>query len=552
MSHLRWIILIVVLSVAFVAPQLGDRWLGAIERLAARLAARKWAAIVGVALAAVLARVALLGVFPVPVPVVHDEFSYLLAADTFVHGRLTNPPHPMWLFLDTFHVQQHPTYATIFPPAQGGALALGQVLGHPWIGVLLSTALMCAAITWMLQAWVPASWALLGGVLALLRFGLFTYWVNSYWGGAVALAGGAMVLGAFPRIIRRCRARDAVVLGVGAGLLANSRPVEGLLFCIPLTVVLVGWLFSRSSPAFTFVSRRVLFPLSCVMAVVLLFIGYYNWRVTGNALLFPHVLYLRQQCNCPVLPWQKQYPPVHYSNPQFQDYYNVRFRQRFIPSWDAWKHRSWRSAQACWQTFIGATLSIPFVTLPWVVRDRRMRLLLVQFCVSAVGLLLVIVFEPHYAAPMAATLMVLLVQAMRHLRQWHCFGRRVGIGLSRVVVLAVLANVPLYVAETIRQPPLAEAWNVSRARIIKHLEATPDSHLVIVRYTEHHTVDEEWVYNAADVDHSKVVWAREIPGQDLNPLLDYYRDRRIWLLDADAAPPQLKPYSSDATTRSSH
>jgi hypothetical protein len=181
-----------------------------------------------------------------------------------------------------------------------------------------------------------------------------------------------------------------------------------------------------------------------------------------------------------------------------------------------------------------------------------MRLPLVQFCVSAVGLLLVVWFQLHYAAPMTATLLVLLVQAMRHLRQWNCFGRPVGIGLSRVVVLVVLANVPLYLAETIKQPPLAEGWNVSRAHIIKRLEATPDFHLVIVRYTEHHALDDEWVYNAADVDHSKVVWAREIPGRDLQPLLDYYRDRRIWLLDADAAPPQLKPYSSDATTGSSH
>ena len=547
MDGLPLITLTVLVLLTWIAQRFADSWLKAIEDAGARLAQSKGAVIVCAALVSIVARLLLLPLAPVPIPSVHDEFSYLLAADTFTHGRLTNPPHQMWVFLDTFHVLQRPTYASKYPPAQGMVLALGQLLGSPWIGVLLSMAAMCAAVAWALQGWLPALWALLGTLL-LLRVDLMSYWVDSYWGGAVAATGGALVIGALPRILRRRSARDSLLLGVGAALLANSRPLEGLLFCIPVAVVLALRLFSRGSTDFRWKLPTALLPAILVLACTAAFMGYYNWRVTGNVLLFPRVLYQRHYWDVPVFIWQHAEPPLTYANSQFTGFFENRNQPGFLGR--SWAQQTLTKCHEGWSFFLGPALSIPFLTLPWLIFDRRVRFLVLQFLWCGVWLLLVYWFEPHYVAPLTVTVFAVTTEAIRHLRQWKLKSYRVGIFASRLIVVLLIARVFSPGTEVVNAP--RRGWNLARERIVGQLQATPQKHLVIVRYAPDHDLAQEWVYNAAEIDAAKIVWAREIPGRDLKPLLDYYRDRRIWLVDADTHPPQLKPYSSDATARSSH
>lgn len=595
LPHAKSLLLAVCIALAWFIPRLGDRAFHWIERLTVRLANHRNLVIVGIAAAVILLRLSLLGLIPVPTPAIHDEFGYLLSADTFSHGRLTNPPHPMWMFLDTFQVNQRPTYMSRYPPAQGAVMAVGQLLGNPWIGVLLSVSAMCAAVLWALQGWLPPAWALLGASLVALRIGTFNYWTNSYYGGAVAAIGGALTIGALPRIKRDFRSRDAWLLGLGIAILANSRPFEGFVFCLPVAAALGIWMFQSGTLSWRMAAKRIILPVSICLLLTGAFMAYYNYRLTGDPLLQPLVLnqrtYFRGQ---PVFIWQKKMPPTQTINPQFDSYYNI-FPGDFDGSWRGLISVTWKKFVKFHDFFLFTepALLIPLLLLPWLLRKQRtgllvahaafclaviamvillaptytiavlstllltgllwllrdleVRFVVIELIISFLGLLMVIAFLEHYAAPLLAAFFILVIQAIRHLRSWQPRGRPVGLALSRAVVLFVVATVPVLIAQDIRHPgsvpPVTRPWSIARAQAEAKLEAMPGRHLVIVRYSPQHDYNAESVYNLADIDHAKVVWARELPGVNMQPLLNYFADRRVWLMEPDISP-QLTPYPS--------
>jgi len=534
---------------AIFLPRLTPRIFYAVESFLSRFAKRKTVAILALFFAVIGVRLAALPQLPVPVPGIHDEFSYLLMADTFADGRLANPPHPMWMSFESFHVNWFPTYSSKYPPGQGAVLALGQLLGHPWIGVLLSVAAMCAAMLWMLQAWLPARWAFLGAALVALKFGIASYWINSYWGGAVAATGGALVLGAMPRIVRRARTLDALLLGLGIAILANSRPYEGLLFCLPVAGWFLWWLAGKTKPPAPPHTRivHVFAPLAVVLLLSIAFIGYYNWRLTGNVLLFPHVLNTRTYRTTGLFLWDHPKDPLEYHNQQFEDFYNGWEREDYQNTWPDARKVTAEKLERIGSTYFwwGALLLVP--GLPFVFFDRRMRLPMLIFLMGTVGCLALIWSMPHYAAPLTCVISLLLVQAIRHLRTIRIAGRPLGLALSWAIICCLATDVGLSVRHRVCDPL---EWTCqgdpSRAVIAKTLSNSPGKHLIMVRYEEDHNLHDEWVYNGAEIDTAKVLWARELDPAQNARLFAYFKDRQVWLVEPDSDNTELIPYSPAA------
>jgi hypothetical protein len=529
------------------------RFRRALCRVFARLSSPAWKAILIAALLPVAVRLACLPWMPPPLPRIHDEFSYLLAADTFARGRLTNPAHPLWESFESIHVLQQPTYMSMYPVMQGLVLALGKVVfGHPWAGVLLSVAAMCGMACWMLRAWLPPAWALPGALLLGMQFAARHYWIESYWGGAVAATAGCLLLGVWGRLrrARRISARHVflgLALGVGAAMLANTRPWEGLLLCLTVGAAFAGWLIHSTAGTLTQRLARVAAPCAAVLSLTAAFMLYNNWRVTGDAWKLPYVLNRETYAVAPVFVWERPRPQPPYRHEVLEEFF-TEWEPRFqgahtLTTFSGWPLPSLLKLQQ-FGGLAGGWLFVvpPVLFLIPLCRAPDTRFALIALAVFCVGLLLQRYALPHYLAPILGALTIVKIAALRRLFHLRTKGRRAGLVAAPLLILAAaitgFANPGIAVPDCL-QP--------RRQALSERLENSAQRHLVLVRYSPDHNVHCEWVYNGADLDQAKIVWARDMSAEKNRKLLEYYRGRHVWLLEADSQPPRLTSLAEPTT-----
>lgn len=509
------------------------------------LLSRPFVCCVAIGVFTMLVRLALLPWIGIPEPMINDEFSYLLGGDTFASGRVTNPSHAMWVHFETFHVLQRPTYASKYPPGQALCLALGQrVMGHPWFGVWFSAGLMCASICWMLQGWLRNGWAVLGGLLTATQIGILSPWMNSYWGGALSATGGALMLGALPRLIRASQWHHLLAAAAGFIILLNTRPYEGTLLTAAVLLAFVRWPESKSLR--TRVSR--LFRIDQILPTLVLLIAafaamsYYNFRVTGSPLSLPYIVHEKQYSYAPLFIWQTpRVEPVYrhsimheyWVNWSASYYFKARKQPVRVPASLMIEGRGLFCA-------VSDVLIIPVLVCAWLFSLPSIRAALLITAVFLIGLLQVSWVLAHYLAPLAGMFFLFAMQGLRYLRLLRPAGKTSSVNLPAVIVAVCVGSFLLAIVTRRNEPQ--SRFVQQRRSVLQSLTRDASRHLVIVRYPESHNIHEEWVYNAADIDGSPIVWARDMGQEENRELVKYFAGRKAWLLVPTEGAATLLPY----------
>ncbi len=584
--------LILALLTVIVVPNIGTLIADGMQRLITRL--RKLPVPAGWLLSAtsVLGCAATTTFLFWPVPSVHDEFAYVLTADTFLEGRLTNPEHPFAEHFESWHILQSPSYQAKYPPAQGLALAIGDWLGGKKLfGVWMTLAIALLATGWACNAWLPQRWAILATFLLACNVPMSFAWGNSYWGGAVAMLGGSLLVGSLGYSLNRLRPeharsplcsgnpselvqnkgvksltadarptmnwRHAFALGSGLGILAASRPFEGALMALPLGLfaLTASWKLKRAQWLKFWLGAATATTVSMVPLLI------YNQAVTSVALKMPYQIWTEQQGDA----LNRLLTPAmalldHEANAisaEQRDWRAVELA-RWLEVRSA--HRLafvWHKLLQTYAFYFQGVLLIPLLALPWAIHRQRNLLWLVAAVVMVTlgSCTHLSAGHAHYVAGLTSALMILAMAGLRHL---HISLPTIGRPLVGGVLLAWGVAGTFAVGEEVvqRYHPRAHAWAKRQANLVEKLTTDDLSSLakqiVFVRYTPEHNVHQEWVYNAADIDAAPLVWANDLGDAANSQLVEYYWHRGVrsqcWLLNVDRGGEHLQAYHPAAPT----
>lgn len=311
-----------------------------------------------------------------PLPVVHDEGSYLLQAQIFARFRWTVPSPGVPEFFEQPHVLVVPAVASKYPPGYALLLAIGALLRANALVPLLLTgvtaALLMMVTTRVTNAWVGLlTWLVWLTTPLVLRFqpGFFSETTTT----ALMLASWWCLL----EWRETRRRRWLLLLALACGWGAITRPVTQLALTLPIAFVVI-W-----DVAHTRKLRPVLDLGLAVLvgALPLLLLPLWSARTTGDWRVTPTALYAREY-----LPFDKvgftpdSTAPTRALSPVvkslYDDFLAHHQRQTLADLPRTLGERSWSLARDLW--FGTQLVLLPLFILGVVTMSRELRFALIS------------------------------------------------------------------------------------------------------------------------------------------------------------------------------
>ena len=482
----------------------------------------------------------------VPAPRIQDEFAYLLAADTFANGRLTNPTHPKWEHFESFHIIHQPSYNAKYPPLQAMTLTIGQWLGHPIVGSCIASGISIAALTWMLFGWLPTRMHGVAWLVAVGQPSFHFFFAHSYMGGAVAITGASLLLGAFARLDRSFQRSLPLIAAIGIVLLANSRPFEGMVLTLSVAIGLVVRSFQQrwSQSAFW---TKVIAPAAAVLLLGGIAMAGYNHQVTGSITKMPYQVHESTYGWNPVFLWQQAGEKPSYRHVEMDRFFteDKEVTERAYASISATLICKGKAVFGLLVFYCGPLLLVGICGIFWF-RHNGLNGYLPAFLMPVFLSATVSKWANfHYAAPAAPLLIALMLGGCWVV--WQYLGKS---KVRRVLFACAIAFHGIWAINVVSDTGKIHRgnWGAKREALADQLINEPEPDLVFVRYQDDHNVHQEWVYNGANIDQSEIIWAREINPTKRQQLLEYYQGRKVWILTVGKEGYQLLPFSSNIQT----
>jgi hypothetical protein len=460
-------------------------------------------------------------------PFWHDQFCYVIQSRMLASGRLWLDWHPLPVFFESFHLLTQPVYAPIYFPGTALLFAPAIKLGLPlWTVSMVAAAAAVGLLYWIVGELLDGASGILAALL-LLGTSIFRWASTAIMSQAPALLLELLLIAAFLCWHRSSRrARWEWIVGVLAGWLAITRPLDALCLAGPALMVMSlcgGWGSNKFARLL-----RLFAGAAPFLALQLIF----NVGVTGHVWQTPHSYYGQRDQPGEELGLRAFNPDAHPASSlkKKQMFYDVEYRdvvrQHEAGNWVK------LACERLGGTLLGALpqpLLVVLAPLSMLALNRRRGVLYVTLPLFVAAYVFYPFFSLYYCAvvaPAAALMIVMSIEAVGSLWKKHRGGIRAILFLgAAALALAGMPQVDHFIADEPGPPPGTWIGIESKLRditepavVLFHFDSSNAARWVF---------ETDPVYNAQTScpDDARIIRANDL-GERNGELFAYYAQRQ--------------------------